>query len=64
MPKPASASPQVTRRFALAGMGAMSGLVAAAAPCPAEALQARADQRAPRYQETDHVRKFYATNRR
>lgn len=42
---------------------AAAPLLVAGAP-EAEAMRARPDQRAPRYTETEHVRQYYATNRR
>jgi hypothetical protein len=63
------AGPRATRRSFLK----VAGLASAAASAPglgamtateAQALTAPSSERAPRYQETDHVRKFYETNRR
>lgn len=34
------------------------------APAPADAMRATPQQRAARYRESDHVRKFYETNKR
>ncbi len=48
----------------LMGLGAVAAGGSAAVPTEAEAMRARPDQRAPRYRETDHVKKFYETNRR
>ena len=45
------------------GLGAIAAAGGTGIP-EAEAMRARPDQRAPRYRETDHVRKFYETNRR
>lgn len=45
------------------GLGAVAAAGGAGVP-EAGAMRARPDQRAPRYRETDHVRKFYETNRR
>ena len=60
--------PDPRRRGFLKGLGFASA--AAAAPTavlnagPAEALTARPDQRAQRYRESDHIRKYYETNSR
>jgi hypothetical protein len=57
-----------SRRNLLKAAGAATAVTAtplAAVTAPdAQALRASPDQRAQRYQETDHVRKFYETNRR
>jgi hypothetical protein len=61
--------PDPKRRGFLKSLGFASA--AAAAPTaavlnasPAEALAARPDQRAQRYRESDHIRKYYETNSR
>jgi hypothetical protein len=56
------------RRDFLRGLGLATGTAAvAAAPVvlstPAEANETPEEQAAKRYQETDHVRRFYALNR-
>ena len=56
------------RRNFLRGLGLATGTAAvAAAPValstPAEANETPEEQAAKRYQETDHVRRFYALNR-
>lgn len=55
-----------TRRRFLTGAGIATAAAAAPAlaPSPAQALRATPDQRAQRYQESEHVRKYYETNRR
>lgn len=49
------------------GLGALAGAVGAAAaatvPDAAAAAESRQDQVKQRYQETDHVKRFYALNR-
>jgi hypothetical protein len=53
------------RRAFLKGAG-IAGVAAVAAPVAAEraeASESRADARKARYRETEHVRRFYATNR-
>jgi hypothetical protein len=47
-----------------AGLASAAAAAPALAPVPAQAMRARPDQRAPRYRETDHVKKYYDTNRR
>jgi hypothetical protein len=55
------------RNFLSAGVAGASAAVvatgAAVAPTPAAATESDADKKAARYKETDHVKKFYATNR-
>jgi arginine/ornithine N-succinyltransferase beta subunit len=48
----------------LAGTATAAAAGATALPDEAQALAARPDQRAQRYQESDHIRKYYWTNRR
>ena len=47
------------------GAGATTLAVAGSvvAPAPAEAVESAADKKKKRYQETDHVRAYYRTNR-
>ena len=58
--------PGTDRRGFLKSLGAGTGLAAAAAvsvtPVAAQA-ENDADKKKARYKETDHVKKFYATNR-
>ncbi len=68
-PAPEPDVPDPRRRRFLQGLGLASA--AAAAPAsgivdagPAQALTARPDQRAQRYRESDHIRKYYETNAR
>ena len=60
--------PAVDRRGFLkalgAGAGASSLVVAGVvAPSPALAVESAADRKKKRYQETDHVKTYYRTNR-
>jgi hypothetical protein len=57
--------PSLERRNFLRGLGLATG-TAVAAPVlssPAEADETPEEQAAERYQETDHVKRFYALNR-
>jgi hypothetical protein len=61
--------PDPKRRGFLKSVGFASAVAAAPAAAvlnagPAEALAARPDQRAQRYRESDHIRKYYETNSR
>ncbi|MBM3630055.1 MAG: hypothetical protein FJX21_19860 [Alphaproteobacteria bacterium] len=62
----AGAAPAEGRRFFLKGAG-IAGAAAAAtvatAGQPAAATEKRDEARKARYRETEHVRRFYATNR-
>jgi len=62
----AGAAPAEGRRFFLKGAGIASAAavatVATAGP-PAAATEKRDEARKARYRETEHVRRFYATNR-
>ena len=54
------------RRGFLRGMGVASAAATAAVAAPigeAEATESRSDARKARYRETDHVKRFYQTNR-
>lgn len=53
------------RNFLRAGLAGASVAAAstAAVVAPAEAAESDADKKKARYQETDHVKKYYATNR-
>lgn len=56
----------VDRRGFLKSIGGASvaaGAVAVGAPAPAAAAENDADKKKTRYQETDHVKAFYRTNR-
>ena len=63
--KPAKAATDGRRGF-LKGAG-IAAAAAAAVVAPvageAQATESRSDARKARYRETDHVRRFYATNR-
>ena len=59
---------KLDRRGFLKGIGtgaAGAATVAAGAgiPSPAEAVESAADKKKVRYRESEHVKKFYATNR-
>jgi hypothetical protein len=59
---------KVDRRGFLKGLGTGAAGVAtvaagASVPSPALAAESAADKTKTRYRETDHVKKFYATNR-
>lgn len=53
------------RNFLRAGLAGASAAAAAsgAAIAPAQASESDAEKKKARYQETDHVKKYYATNR-
>lgn len=53
------------RNFLRAGLAGASVAAASTATvvAPAEAAESDADKKKARYQETDHVKKYYATNR-
>jgi gas vesicle protein len=57
-----------SRRSFLKTAGLASAAGAAApligAPREAEAMRAKPNQRAPRYRESEHVKKYYESNRR
>lgn len=59
--------PTVDRRGFLKALGAGAGVVATTAaivaPTGAIAAESDADKKKARYQETDHVKAFYRTNR-
>lgn len=60
------AGPDHSRRnFLRAGLAGASVAAAStgAAIAPAEAAESDADKKKARYRETDHVKKYYATNR-
>ena len=62
----AGAAPAEGRRFFLKGAGIASAAAVApvATACqPAAAPEKRDEARKARYRETEHVRRFYATNR-
>lgn len=48
---------------ALAGLSAGAAVVGAGAATPAAAQESADERRRARYQETEHVRRFYETNR-
>lgn len=53
------------RNFLRAGLAgaAAAGASTGAAIAPAQAAESDADKKKARYKETDHVKKYYATNR-
>lgn len=56
----------VDRRGFLRSIGGASvagAAVAVGAPAPASATESETDKKKARYQETDHVKAFYRTNR-
>ena len=60
------AETKVDRRGFLKGIGtgaAGTVAIAAGAPTPAAAAPSAADKKKARYKETEHVKKYYATNR-
>ncbi len=64
---PAPATPALNRRNLLGGGGlaaAAAAVVTALHPEEAEAFRATPAEKAPRYRETEHVKKFYALNAR
>jgi anaerobic selenocysteine-containing dehydrogenase len=59
---------KVDRRGFLKGIGtgaagAATVVAGSIVASPAEAVESAADKKKVRYRETDHVKKFYATNR-
>jgi len=57
---------KVDRRGFLKGLGtgaAGAASIAAGTATPAEATETAAEKKKPRYKETEHVKKYYATNR-
>jgi hypothetical protein len=59
-------TPQESRRGFLRGMGVAGATAAAAVAAPigtAQATESRDEQRKARYRETEHVKRFYQTNR-
>lgn len=60
------AAPREGRRGFLRGMGVAGAAAAAAVAVPideAQATESRDEARKARYRETDHVKRFYQTNR-
>lgn len=60
--------PNLDRRSFLQGLGTgVAGVATVAAgvatPTPVEAAESAADQKKARYKESEHVKKYYATNR-
>ena len=57
---------KVDRRGFLKGIGtgaAGAATIAAGAAAPAAAAESAADKKKARYKESEHIKKFYATNR-
>ena len=62
----AKAAPSEGRRGFLRGMGVAGAAAAAAVAAPtgdAQAAESRDEARKARYRETDHVKRYYQTNR-
>ena len=60
--------PDLDRRGFLKGLGTGAAGVATVAagvtaPAPAEAAESATDKKKARYKESEHVKKYYATNR-
>lgn len=56
--------PREGRRGFLRGMGVAGAAAAVAAPVgEAQAAESRDEQRKARYRETEHVKRYYQTNR-